>query len=97
MIPGKIKKSGSRRFQTLFALKRLKYLITPLLIFPGIMLYEIISGLHGMSPSTPLLDMLQSELYHIYNPVNLTMTLLLFGDNFRSRNAKNTHDTSFES
>ena len=25
------------------------------------------------------------------------MTLLIFGDNFRSRNAKNTHDTSFES
>ena len=32
-----------------------------------------------------------------YNPVNLTMTLLFFGDNFRSRNAKNIHDTSFES
>ena len=32
-----------------------------------------------------------------YNPLNLTMTLLFFGDNFRSRNAKNTHDTSFES
>ena len=35
--------------------------------------------------------------YFMYNPVNLTMTLLFFGDNFRSRNAKNTHDTSFES
>ena len=32
-----------------------------------------------------------------YNPANLTMALLFFGDKFRSRNAKNTHDTSFES
>ena len=32
-----------------------------------------------------------------YNPVNLTMILLFFEDNFRSRNAKNTQDTSFES
>ena len=40
---------------------------------------------------------LKPEPKDLYNPVILTMTLLFFGDNFRSRNAKNTHDTSFES
>ena len=44
MMPGQIKRGGASRFQTLFAVKCLKYLLAPpLLICPGIMLYKYYS------------------------------------------------------
>ena len=51
------------------------------------------------SSSFKKVDGLMNQIYtwRTYNPVHLTTTLLFFGDNVRSRNAKNTHDTSFES
>ena len=65
-------------------------------------------GLHGVEDmeelhrkcralTAELSELKKERILNRYNPVNLTMTLLFFGDNFRSRNAKYTHDTSFES